>query len=187
MKKIILASQSPRRCELLSYLELSFDIAAADVDERICQRIPIEEAIMQLAAKKAKAISEKHPESIVIGADTVVVIEDEILGKPKNEEDAVSMLKKLSGKTHQVITGVCILLNDHCDQFYNMTNVTFYPLEEEEILHYVESKDPLDKAGAYAIQGKSSVFIEKIDGDYYSVMGLPIAQLKQHLKKFLDS
>ncbi len=182
--KLILASQSPRRRELLQLLAIPFEVIPAKVEEKIDpDRDPAEE-IQRLAQKKASWIFQSHPDSLVIGADTVVVIDGMILGKPKDQKEAQAMLHRLSDRTHQVITGVCLIDAKQTDCFVNITEVTFYPLSEEEIDRYTQSNEPLDKAGAYAIQGAAALFIKKIDGDYYSVMGLPIAEIAQHLKHF---
>lgn len=184
MRNLILASQSPRRIELLQYLEIPFEVIPADVDESIDTTLPVIEEIKRLAEKKASWVYQTHPESIVIGSDTVVTIDNQILGKPKDKEDACRMLHLLSNRTHEVITAVSIVSKEKTDTFASVSKVYFHALTKEEIKHYVENENPVDKAGAYAIQGKASLFIDKIDGDYYSIMGLPISMVNQHLKAF---
>ncbi len=183
-RPLILASQSPRRKELLSYCNIDFKTIVADVDETIDPALPIIEEIQRLAYKKAKAVLDLNPDSVVIGSDTIVVIDNQILGKPKNEEDAKQMLRLLQGRTHEVITGVCLCSNEKVDSFSHITEVTFFEMSEEEINWYVSTGEPMDKAGAYGIQGKCMIYIKDIKGDYYSVMGLPVSDVYQHLKQF---
>lgn len=188
--KIILASGSPRRRELLEQMELEFTVEPADGEQRPDETDPVK-FVEKLAFEKAKNVAEKHrkdaAEFTVIGADTVVVFHGKILGKPADEAAAVSMLSLLSGRTHQVYTGTAVLVRrEDCRQsriFSECTDVTFYPLTREEISDYVKSGDPMDKAGAYGIQTKGGLFVQKIDGDYYNVVGLPIARLYQELRK----
>jgi len=184
MRNLILASQSPRRIELLQYLEIPFEVIPADVDESIDTALEVTEEIKRLAEKKARWVFQNHPEAIVIGSDTVVAVDNQILGKPQDKEDACRMLRLLSNRTHEVITAVSIISKEKTDTFASVSTVYFHNLTEEEIRHYVEVDNPVDKAGAYAIQGKASLFIDKIDGDFYSIMGLPISMLNQHLKAF---
>lgn len=184
MRKFILASQSPRRAELLKYLDIPFSIVPSDIDETIDFSQPPIEEIKRLAYKKAKDVLSRNENALVLGADTVVVVDNEILGKPKDKEEAFSMLKKLANRKHQVITGVCLISQDKTDAFASVSEVYFHDLSDDEILSYIENEKPFDKAGAYGIQGKAALFIERIDGDYYSIMGLPIALIYQHLKAF---
>ncbi len=179
---VILASQSPRRKELLRLITEDFSVITADVDETVDPALEAHETVMNLALKKAIAVAESNKESLVIGADTVVVLDGEILGKPKNREHAYKMLKSLSGNTHKVLTGVCIALGDTVKTFYVSSNVKFYDLTDEEINEYIATGEPDDKAGAYGIQGKGSLLVEKIDGDYFNIVGLPIAELNKELK-----
>lgn len=182
MKELVLASTSPRRKELLESLHFAFSIQAAAVDETLDAILPISEAIQKIAALKAEAIAIKNKEAIVIGADTLVVYQGNVLGKPKDEQTAFSMLKMLSGQTHQVLTGVAI---HHCGRtmtFVETTAVTFYELRDEDIKQYLGENEYLDKAGAYGIQGYGKVFVKAIDGDYYNVVGLPIAKVYRILK-----
>ena len=181
---IILASASPRRKELMGYIVPRFEIIPADVDETLPKEIPAEKSAEFLAVKKAEHISAQYPESIVIGSDTVVIVDGEILGKPADEADAYRMLKKLSGKVHTVITGVCISKGEKKKSFSEATRVEFYPLSEEEIRGYIATGDPMDKAGAYGIQGEGCVLIKGIEGDFFTVMGLPAAKLKRELAEF---
>lgn len=182
--KIILASASPRRCELMGIITDNFEIITADVDETIEDGTSPEKAVMQLSLKKAEAVSEKYRGRTVIGADTVVVCDGRILGKPENRENACEMLKMLSGRTHFVLTGVTITDGEKADTFFVSSDVTFFEMTDREILSYVESGEPDDKAGAYAIQGKGSLFVEKINGDYFNIVGFPVSEVNRHLKNF---
>lgn len=184
MNKIILASKSPRRRELLSMLGIEFDVIPADIDEQIDYNNDLVKEIQKLSFQKANAVFQDHQDNIVIGSDTIVFIDNKVLGKPKSKQEAKEMLHRLSGKTHQVVTGVTIISKEKTDTFASVTDVTFYELTDEEIETYVESVEPLDKAGAYAIQGKGSEFVRSINGDYYTVVGLPIAEVYRHLKSF---
>lgn len=181
MKKIILASQSPRREELLVKTGIPFTIEAADIDETLDGHLPLQQAIEAIAYRKAAAILERQPSALVIGADTVVVIDHEVLGKPKDDQDAFTMLKKLSGKQHQVITAVAIVSKDHQETFSCVSHVNFFPLSDEEILHYIKTKEPQDKAGAYGIQGLGALFVESMEGDYNNIVGLPVSTLYRKL------
>ncbi len=181
---IILASASPRRQELLKYIVPEFEVIPADVDERLPEEVAVENAAEYLACKKAEHIARMYPESIVIGSDTVVVIDNEILGKPCDKKEAYDMLAKLSGRTHKVITGVCLVHGDKKESFSQETKVKFYTLNESEILDYIKTGDPMDKAGAYGIQGEGCVLVEGIEGDFFTIMGLPVARLKRVLGKF---
>lgn len=184
---LVLASQSPRRRELLSLLEMPFMTDSPDIEEVIDESLPLNLAIEQLAYQKAQAVAHKHTDALIISADTIVVYQNHILGKPKDEEDAQRMLELLSGKTHQVITAVCLYHASKVETFHSETQVEFYPLTNEVILDYIQSHQPLDKAGAYGIQDKGALLIKQIKGDYYTVMGLPIALLNLKLKAFLES
>ncbi len=182
---MILASASPRRNELLSLILDEFQIEPADVDESIENNIPLEQIPAYLAAKKAKYVSERHPDDIVIGCDTGVFIDNNIIGKPSNEKAAYQILKLLSGRTHHVITGVALCRGGHISCFSQATEVEFYPLSEEEINDYILTGEPMDKAGAYGIQGKGAIFVRGIKGDYFNVVGLPVAMLKRKLEEFV--
>ena len=183
--KIILASASPRRQELLRYIVTDFDIIPADIDETISDDITADKAAEYLSVKKSEHISAQYPDSLVIGSDTVVIIDGEILGKPSDEKDAESMLRKLSGQVHTVVTGVCLSMNGRSESFSKETKVRFYPLTDKEILDYIATQEPMDKAGAYGIQGFGSVLIEGIEGDFFNVMGLPVASLKRKIEEFI--
>lgn len=187
MMNVILASASPRRKELLGYVVPQFEIIPADVDETLPEYISAEECAEFLAVKKAEHISALYPESVVIGSDTVVIVDGEILGKPAGEEDAYRMLKKLSGKIHTVVTGVCISKGEKKRSFSESTEVEFYPLSDKEIRDYIATGDPMDKAGAYGIQGEGCILIKGIKGDFFTVMGLPAARLKRELSAFAES
>lgn len=180
---IVLASNSPRRKELLELAGLAFVTVPSQVEEHIDSKTPIPLVAQTLAEQKAREVAEKNPNNIVIGADTVVVLGNEILGKPKDADDAKAMLMALSGKTHDVYTGVALLLQDQTITFTSKTEVTFLEMTEKEILDYIKTGEPMDKAGAYGIQGKGGLFVEKIYGDYFNVVGLPIARVVQELKK----
>ena len=181
--KFILASGSPRRREILKNAGYEFEILTADVDETLPESITPEAAVLYLAQLKGDAVAEKVGK-VVVSADTVVAFDGTILGKPKDEKDAERMLKLLSGKTHSVFTGVCIQNAEKKVTFYEQTLVEFYELSEKEIADYVLTKEPMDKAGAYGIQGKGAVLVKRIDGDYLNVVGLPLARLSRELKKF---
>lgn len=182
--KIILASASPRRKELLKLLFEDFSVIASDIEETVPDGLPIEERPEYLAKLKAADIYRKFPDFTVIGADTSVLLENEILGKPKNADDAKRMLKLLSGRIHKVITGCAVYKNGECKSFSVTTLVEFYTLSDKEINEYIESKEPFDKAGGYGIQSKGALFVKGITGDYFNVVGLPVAELKKVLDKF---
>lgn len=189
MKKIILGSGSPRRKELLSQIGVPFEVRVSEKEEIYTQTIP-KEIVKELALMKAENVASELPakNTIVIGADTVVVHQDQILGKPKDEQDAFRMIQSLQGDVHQVYTGVAILDFDGDGEKTVIshaveTRVSVNPMSEEEIWKYVQSKEPMDKAGAYGIQGKFSAFIEKIEGDYFNVVGLPVSYVYQMLKQ----
>ncbi len=171
-KKLILASQSPRRREILEKIGIDFDIRVPNTDEKIDLSKPLSQEISRLALEKAKAVQQVEDE-IILGADTVVVLNNQVLGKPKNEEDAFRMLKELSGQEHKVLTGVCLIKGSKVWIDCIESLVEFNNLSNEEIKTYILTKEPLDKAGAYGIQGKGGNFIKKINGDYTAIMGLP--------------
>ncbi len=199
MSQIILASASPRRKELLEQIGLEFEICPAKGEEVITKTVP-EEVVMELSKQKAEEVAamvssfgESHKEIttpsdiLVIGADTVVAYDGKILGKPVDEADAKRTLTMLSGNTHSVFTGVTLVLIDKSGRagelvFYEKTDVKMHKMTEEEIDRYVATGEPMDKAGSYAIQGKCAIHIEKIDGDYNNVVGLPITRIYQELK-----
>lgn len=183
MKHIILASASPRRKEILELADLKFDIMPSDAQEITTKTAP-NEVVMELASIKAKDIYKKsEKQSMIVGADTVVAYQGQILGKPTDEADAKRMLTMLSGQTHEVYTGVCIIEDGKTKTFYEETKVTFYEISDEQIDHYIKTGEPMDKAGSYGIQGKAAVFIKGIEGDYYNVVGFPIARFLQEITK----
>ena len=179
---IILASKSPRRKELLSIITNDFVIKTADVDETLPENIAPDKAVEYLSKIKAEPF--KNENDIVIGADTVVAIDGKILGKPKDKADAYNMLKMLSGKEHSVFTGVTVIGQSKADTFSVETRVKFFDLTDDEINDYINTGEPFDKAGGYGIQGKGSLLVEKIDGDYFNVVGLPVSRLAKSLSTF---
>ncbi|MCM3021886.1 Maf family protein [Heyndrickxia ginsengihumi] len=181
MSNLILASSSPRRKELLQTLQIPFDIVTSNVDESFQPKTAPETVVMDLACRKAEAVAKHHPESVVVGADTLVVFEEQFLGKPKDREHALHMLQTLSGRTHSVYTGVAVYFQHEMETFYELTEVTFWNLSLQEIEHYLNSGESFDKAGAYGIQGLGSLFVRNIHGDYYNVVGLPISRLNRLL------
>ena len=181
---MILASASPRRKELLSLLGLPFVIEAADIDETMDPSLPAAQEVARVSRLKALAVS-RNPEDVVIAADTIVVCDNQVLGKPKNREQAVRMLKLLSGRDHQVMTGCTVLHGEESESFTEITDLHFRPLTDREIIKYVESGEPMDKAGAYGIQGGAALFCEKLSGDYYNVVGLPLCRLWKTLLKLV--
>ena len=185
MNKIILASASPRRKELLEIAGAEFEIIVADVDETVPEGTKPEDAAVMTAEKKAVAVAKNHKDSIVIGADTIVVADGKILGKPADKTDACRMLSMLSGVEHKVITGVCLARGDKKITFAQISKVKFYDLTAEEINAYVETGEPMDKAGAYGIQGRGCVLVEKIEGDYFNIVGLPVAKVMKELVKLM--
>ena len=186
MRKIILASASPRRRELLEQGGIPFTVIPSQAEEKITTEQP-GQAVEELSYLKCSDIYEKSlGDVLVIGADTVVASEGKILGKPSSQKDAVKMLQSLQGREHEVYTGVTIMAREGNENrkktFHEKTKVVFYPMSDEEIRSYVNTGEPMDKAGAYGIQGKSAVFIKEISGDYNNVVGLPLARLYQELK-----
>ena len=184
---IVLASNSPRRKELLSGLDLSFTVKVIDgIDESYPSDLPSADVALYVSRKKADAYREAMTKDmLVITADTVVVLDGEVLGKPSDKSDACAMLRKLSGKTHQVITGVCLTTSDKQSAFSVVTEVTFKELTEEEINHYVDTYKPFDKAGAYGIQEWIGyIGVTSLTGSYFNVMGLPIQRIYNELRNF---
>lgn len=199
MSQIILASASPRRKALLEQIGMEFEICPAKGEEVITQSRP-DEVVLELSRQKAEEVAagvltynETHPDLatpqdiLVIGADTVVAYGDEILGKPKDEADAKRMLDLLQGNTHSVYTGITLVFIDKNGRtgehrFFEKTDVTMYPMDDEEIMRYIASGEPMDKAGGYGIQGRCAIYIKQIDGDYNNVVGLPVARLYQELR-----
>ena len=183
--KIILASASPRRRELIKLINDNTEFVSADVDETIPEAVNTEDAPEFLACKKALAVAKGYENDLVIGCDTSVIIDDIILGKPKDNSDAYNMLKLLSGRSHKVITGCCLVKNGKTLSFSCVSKVKFYDLSSTEIREYVKTGECNDKAGAYGIQGKGSLLVEKIDGDYFNIVGLPVSMLNRRIKDFI--
>ena len=180
-QSLILASASPRRRELLTYTGLPFDVICADADE-IKTGSP-ETLVMENARRKAKAVAARHPGRIVIGADTIVYQDGRVLGKPMDETDARNMLRQLSGRGHMVYTGVCVISVDGRENVnVDASRVEFVPLSEEAIDWYIATGEPMDKAGAYAVQGRAGMFVCRIEGSYSNVIGLPMALVRKMLK-----
>ena len=180
--ELILASQSPRRRELLSLFRLDFVVRVADIDETMDASKSAFDEVARVSRLKALAVP-RQENDIVIAADTIVVCAGRVLGKPHNPEEAVAMLSLLSGRDHQVMTGVTVLRGERCETFTEVTDIHFRPLSQKEIEAYVATGEPMDKAGAYGIQGGAALFAEKMVGDYYNVMGLPVCRLWQTLKR----
>ena len=179
--QLILASQSPRRKELMGLFRIPFSVQVADIDETMDQTLSPYDEVARVSRLKAEATPHENAD-VVIAADTIVVCNGNILGKPKDEDDAFRMLKMLSGKGHQVMTGLTVLCGDAASVCTEVTDVHFRELTDTEILNYIRTGEPMDKAGAYGIQGGAALFVEKIVGDYYNVMGLPVCRLGQMLK-----
>lgn len=174
---IILASNSPRRKELLKYIYPKFNIVPADIDETVPNGMAVTEYPQYIATQKCKAVAKDYLNSIVIACDTTVIYNNTILRKPKDVAEATDTLTKLSGNVHQVTTGVCVYHNGTFTTFDETTKVKFNTLSNEQISEYISTKEPFDKAGGYGIQGLGALLVEKIDGDYYNVVGLPISKL----------
>lgn len=186
--EIILASASPRRREILQNTKLKFEVQKSDIEEVFLEEESPESMVVRLAYEKAFDVAENNRDKLVIGADTIVVLGDEVLGKPKDEREAFDMIQKLSNKTHRVITGISlihlkkgIVVND-----YQVSYVTFKDLSEDSIKDYINTKESLDKAGGYGIQGYGALLVESIQGDYFNIVGLPISKLSDLLKDHFD-
>lgn len=182
---MVLASASPRRREICEQLGLQFTVLPAQSEPSPDPTLSVEDAILQVARGKAEEIAAMHPDAWVLGADTAVVLDGAVLGKPKDACDAKRMLRLLSGRTHKVVTGVWLCHGDEGDGFADTAEVTFFPLSDDEIDDYIATGEPLDKAGAYGIQGYGARFIEHLHGDFYTVMGLPSGRLYRFLKEKL--
>lgn len=182
---IILASASPRRKEILGNTKVKFDVIKSEIDEVILEEEAPTQAVMRLAFEKCMDIASKNKNSLVIGADTIVVLDNTILGKPKDKEDAINMIERLSGRVHQVITGISLINLDADKKIidYVVSNVKFKELSHEDIIDYIQTNESLDKAGAYGIQGYGALLVEEIQGDYFNIVGLPISRLSDLLKK----
>lgn len=183
-KKVILASQSARRRELIQYIFDDFEVIPSDADETPPEGVDAEYIPEILAVRKAADVAKDHPDALVIGCDTVVILDGEIFGKPKSVEEAFLMLKRLSGRTHEVVSGVCLSFGGKTMSFTQKTKVTFYQLSDEDILRYISESSPLDKAGSYGIQDRGGLFVKSLEGDHYNVIGFPIARLKIELERF---
>lgn len=184
MKRFIVASASPRRREILQNAGYTFDVIPSDADETITESLTPEQTVCELSERKALAVLKENEDAVVFGCDTVVALDDKILGKPENKQDAKRMLRLLSGRVHTVSTGVCVADKNRVVSFADTTQVEFYPLSEETIESYIATGESFDKAGAYGIQGFGSVLVKRIEGDYFSVMGLPISRTARVLNEF---
>ena len=178
---LLLASSSPRRRELLEMAGYEFSVVPANIDETFLRGTPPMQVVEQLSRRKAQAVAEQHPEAVILAADTIVTFKGRILGKPKDTEMAEAMLKLLSGSVHQVYTGYTVMSGKKLICGHECTSVEFYPLSQEDINAYIATGEPLDKAGAYGIQGKGGLFVKRINGDYYNVVGLPIGKINRIL------
>ena len=182
--KIILASKSPRRREILETMGVEFETDVADVDESVSGELSPVEAVCEISKRKAKKVAERHADDeIVISADTVVVIDGKIIGKPKDKEDAFNIIKSLSGRTHEVYTGFTVCGKGKTKTDFEVTKVHFKQLCDDDIRRYVATGEPMDKAGAYGIQQKGNLFVEYIHGDYYNVVGFPISKICVTIKE----
>ena len=181
---VILASQSPRRKELLGLFHFPFTIRVADVDETMDPAKPVCDEVARVSRAKAEA-TPHEPGDVVIAADTIVVCDGQRLGKPVDEQDAYRMLRLLSGRDHQVMTGLCVLYNGTATTCTEVTDIHFRELSDREIYAYIRSGDPMDKAGSYGIQGGAALFAERLAGDYYNVMGLPVCRLGMLLRQIV--
>ncbi|MEI5990640.1 Maf family protein [Enterococcus crotali] len=181
---VILASQSPRRCELLSRIVSDFEVVPADINEEVKDYFTPMDYVLTMAAQKAMHIAKQYPNDLVIGSDTIVTIDNEILGKPTSRDDAFRMLRQLSGRTHKVYTSVVLMKDDQESSATVPATVEFYDLTDDEINRYLDTKEYQDKAGAYGIQEQGALLVKSIQGDYYSIMGLPIATLYRMLPTF---
>lgn len=181
--RLILASQSPRRREMLALMDYEYEVIVSDADENVAPCAPAE-FVEKLAERKAEAVYAAHEDCCVVGADTIVYLDGSIIGKPKNKEDAFRILSLLSGRTHTVYTGVAILAKHKRQLFHDKTEVTFSHLTPDEIRFYIGTGEPLDKAGAYGIQGPGSLLVERVNGSYFNVIGMPNQRLYKELKEF---
>ena len=182
--KMILASQSPRRRELLSLYTKDFEVCVSAFDESTVTADTPAQLVEKLARGKCLTVAAEHPGCVVVGCDTVVDVGGEVFGKPHSVEDARRMLQALSGATHQVHTGVCISDGRRTESFVDTSRVTFFPIPDEELEAYIATDEPYDKAGAYAIQGRAALWLDRIEGDYYTIMGFPVSRVARLLAKF---
>jgi len=183
--KVILASQSPRRKELIKMLHIEALTIPSNVKEVIDESLSHEEMVMDLALQKATDVFRNHKNDLVLGFDTLVILRDKVMGKPKDKEEAKAYLRQLSGNTHRVITGCAFIKKGHSSSFYSSADVTFFPMTEQEIDEYVDTNEPFDKAGAYGIQGYGSKYIQSIYGDYYAIVGFPVSRIYRELKNII--
>ncbi|MGL4949405.1 MAG: Maf family protein [Anaeroplasmataceae bacterium] len=183
--KIILASASPRRKDILNQFNYQFDVISQDIDEVIDTDKTYIENVLKISKDKCSVVAKDYKDCLVIGCDTMVVYDNVIYGKPKSKEESINTLLKLSNKTHIVISGVCVMCNEIIEQFYDITYVTFKELSYNEVVEYVDTNEPIGKAGSYAIQGIGEKLIEKIEGSLYNVIGLPIEKLEKIIEKIL--
>ena len=186
--KVILASASPRRKEILQNTKLNFDIQKSDIEEVILENESPEDMVVRLAYEKAFDVAKRNTDRLVIGADTIVALDNEVLGKPKDQNEAYQMIKRLSNKTHKVITGISLinLKENKIIKHYVVSFVTFKDLSEDSIKDYINTNESLDKAGAYGIQGYGALLVKNIQGDYFNIVGLPISKLSDLLKDHFD-
>ena len=187
MKELILASSSPRRRELLSIITRRFTVQTSDCDEAIAPGTGPVDAVRELSLRKARAVWAQQPDQrglAVIGSDTVVYIDGEILGKPHSHGEAAAMISRLAGRSHTVCTGVTVITAEETRTFHETTEVHFYPLTPQEVAWYCSLEEPYDKAGAYAIQGRAALWLDRIEGDYYTIMGLPLSRTVRLLEQF---
>ena len=186
--KVILASASPRRKEILQNTKLNFDIQKSDIEEVILENESPEDMVVRLAYEKAFDVAKRNTDRLVIGADTIVALDNEVLGKPKDQNEAYQMIKRLSNKTHKVITGISLinLKENKIIKDYVVSFVTFKDLSEDSIKDYINTNESLDKAGAYGIQGYGALLVKNIQGDYFNIVGLPISRLSDLLKDHFD-
>lgn len=183
--RLVLASASPRRQELIALICDNVICAPSGVNEVIPDGIAVSDVPLCLAVQKAEAVAKEYFDDIVIGCDTAVFLDGEILGKPKDKDDARRMITALSGRVHQVITGCALFYNGKSVGFSNVTEVEFFELSEQEIEEYINTPEPYDKAGGYGIQGKASLFVKGIKGDYFNVVGLPVSELNREIKRLI--
>ncbi len=186
-RKLVLASSSPSRKMLLEQAGVSFEVVVSGVDETVPASLSPAQTVELLAERKGKAVLPLRPDKPIIAADSVVSIDGLILGKPKDDQEAKATLRRLSGRTHQIFTGVCLLANGREEVFHQSTKVTFYPLTEEEIADYVALGESQGRAGAYGIEGIGVVLVQSIEGDYSNIVGLPVAETLRRLRKLLQA
>ena len=183
---LILASGSPRRHQLLSLITSDFSVIITEADESIPPNTSTDGVVTVLAGRKADTVFKTHPQDIIIGADTLVEYEGELLGKPQDAAEAARMLRQLSGKAHRVYTGVCVIIAGERHFICEESTVHFHELSGAEIADYIATGEPMDKAGAYGIQEKGSLLVRRIEGDYFNIMGLPVAALYRLLRDYTD-